>query len=230
MISVLTWSYNRQKMFDITLPLWLKQEGVDFEVIAGHGPEVKVIPDSRIKPVYTPDLAMCKAYNDMLAVASGDMILITQADMQVNSPTQLKRMLDNWSPYTMVTERFFKDGKRDCGMYLQFMLVAKEDIIKAGGWHEEYDKGSYAYEDTDFVACMLENGLNFNIIETPEDEGVYHIHHERPDLNDERIKTRIAKARAIYDSRHKDTIMGLYAKQIGLMLTKKRAGQIVCPK
>lgn len=223
MISVLTWSYNRQGMYNITLPLWLKQEGVEFEIIAGHGPNVTVPNDHRIVPVLTPELKMCRAYNTLLAAAKGDMLLITQADMQVNDPKQLLRMFSAWTPGTMVTERFFKDGKRDIGIHLQFMLVEKKEVVKAGGWCEGFDfAGLVCCEDADLCSTMLENGLNYLPIETPEEIGVYHIHHERPDYFSPEMIEKTKRAKAFYDTRHKAPHAALYAKQFARMMMAKR--------
>ena len=223
MISILTWSYDRQGMYDITLPLWLKQEGVEFEIIAGHGPKVTVPIDDKIVPVLTTEFKMCKAYNALLAKSKGDMLLITQADMQVNDPKQLARMLSVWTPGTMVTERFFKNGKRDVGIHLQFMLVEKKEIVKAGGWCELFDfSGLVCCEDADLCSSMLENGCNYLPIETPEDIGVYHIHHERPDYQSPEMIAKAATALKFYRGRHKDYHSVLYAKQFAMMMMAKR--------
>lgn len=65
--------------------------------------------------------------------------------------------------------------------------------------------------------------MDIKILETPEDEGVYHIHHPRPDYaGDPVMVKRIAKGREIFNSRHKEGIMALYAKQIVRNQVKKR--------
>lgn len=224
MISVLTWCYSRQDMLDITLPLWLKQEGVDYEIVLGHGPTIKWPSDPRINPVLTPNLKMCESYNAMLKEAKGDILLITQSDMQVNSPTQLKRMLAKWSDRKMVTERFFKEGRRDPGIYLQFMMVSKMAVIKAGGWCELFDNPeSCAHEDSDLVSTMLEQGMDFENLETPEDEGVYHIDHPKPDYaNDPVMIKRLAVGKAIYNCRHDKSVIQLYAQQFANQMMRKR--------
>lgn len=208
-------------MLDITLPKWLDQEGVDYEIIAGIGPDI-YIPfagkqlDHRITVVDTPRLKMCESYNAMLKAATGDILLITQCDMEVNSPTQLKRMLEVCDENTMVTEKFFNKGKRDKGVYLQFMMVYRKNINLAGGWCELYDSPeSAAHEDADLVATMLEQGMKFKHIETPEDEGVYHLEHPRPDyINDPVMLKRLAKGYSIYKSRHEYDLPLLYYKQM----------------
>jgi hypothetical protein len=220
-VSVLTWCFSRQEMLDITLPKWLDQTGTDFEIICGVGPDI-IIPfvgrqlDYRLEIVNTPNLKMCESYNAMLKQSTGDILLITQCDMELNSPTQLKRMSELCDERTMVTEKFFNKGKRDKGVYLQCMMVYKSAVERAGGWCELYDNPeSAAHEDADLVATMLEQGMKFKHIETPKDEGVYHLDHPRPDyINDPVMLKRLAKGYAIYKSRHEYDLPVLYYKQM----------------
>lgn len=224
MISVLTWCYSRQDMLDITLPLILKQEGVEFEVIVGHGPDIVLPNHPKVRGVPTPVLSITKAYNLMLREAKGDTLFITQCDMQITSPTQLKRMYDKMDGRNIVTEKFFKQGKRDIGVYLQCCMARKEDVVKAGGWCEGFDDvNTAAYEDADLVASLLENGLNIDHLETPADEGVYHIDHPRPDYeHDPVLLKRLAAGKALFWSRHKEGIMSLYGKQVARALMQRR--------
>ena len=224
LISVLIYCYSRQKHLDLTLPKWVDQEGVDYEVIVGKGPGIGVPEHPRVKTIDIPQQRFNWAYNQILGAAKGEILLITQCDMEVNSKTQLKRMYDTWNPRRMVTEKFFKDGKRDNGLYLQFMMVAKEAVVKAGGWCELYDNPeTAAHEDADLVATMLENGLDIYHTETAEEEGVYHINHPRPDYHgDPTMVIRLKKGKELFDSRHKQGIMALYARQFARMLMQKR--------
>ena len=228
-VSVLTWCYSRQEMLDITLPLLMQQEGIDYEVIVGRGPEIKVPQHWTppiIKTTVTEKCAINKAYNQMMACAKGDILLITQCDMQFNSPFQIKRMLDKWHGRNMVTEKFFKNGGRDPGLYLQCCLVAKADIEKVGGWCEEYDDpGMAAHEDADLIARLLKSGLDLDHTEASAEEGVYHIEHPKPDYHsDPVILARLAKAKALFDSRNKEGVHHLYTKQfIRHMMSKKVA-------
>jgi glycosyltransferase involved in cell wall biosynthesis len=214
-VSVLNWCYSRQEMLDITLPLWLKQEGVDFEIVLGVGPDIKVPDDPRIVIVPTPTIKLVEAYNIILSKAKGDLCLITQSDIQVNSPTQIKRMVDKWNGHNVITELFFKKGARDSGMYMQCCLVAKKELEKIGGWCEGYGCPALAaHEDGDIMASFLENGLDLDHTETPADEGVYHIDHPMPDyVSDPVMLTRLANARELFWSRHKKGVMELYARQ-----------------
>jgi hypothetical protein len=220
MISILSWCFSRQKMLNHTLPGWLKQEDVDFEVILGIGPDINISDaicnpiGGKVHKVQTPDLKMGKSYNAMLKAAHGDMLLITQSDMEINSHTQLKRMLDIWEPGVMVNEVFMKEGKRFAPpVFLQCMLVEKALVEKAGAWDEFYDDG-YAYEDSSLVSRMLEAGGRFKFITTTEEEGVYHIDHPKPLITDQAVNDRLMRNKAYYHAHHKESIMELYAKGI----------------
>lgn len=218
MISVITWCYSRQEMLNITLPKWTTQKGVDYELVVGIGPNICVPPlgATNVQIIDTPDKLFCNSYNKLVSHAKGDTLLITQCDMEVNSDTQLKRMYELCNDRTMVTEKFFKDGKRDNGIYAQFLMVKKQSYTKVGGFCELYDNPeSGAHEDSDLVASLLELGIDIKMISTPKEEGVYHIDHPRPDyINDKVMLKRLAKGREIFNSRHKMGIMALYAKQI----------------
>jgi hypothetical protein len=222
-ISVLIWCLTRQEMLNITLPRWLKQEGVDYEIILGHGKDIKWQPHPLIKPVLTDydptvNLKMCASYNAMLRAATGNILLYTQADMEVNSPTQLKRMLDLWSPGVMVQEKFFKNNKRDAGIYMQFLMVEKSAVEKIGGMCELYDSPDIvSHSDGDFMACLLKEGLTFKWLETGEADGggVYHIPHEVMDTKDPETARKIAIGFALHKSRHPEGgIMELFCRQL----------------
>jgi hypothetical protein len=144
--------------------------------------------------------------------------------MQINSPTQLKRMLAMWNGKNMVMEKFFKNGRRDSGMYLQCCMVGREDVEKAGKMCEDFnDIDTAGHEDGDLVATLLENGLDIDHIETDADEGVYHIDHPRPDYeHDPELIRRLGNAKKLYWSRHKDGVMSLYGKQVARKLMARR--------
>lgn len=229
-ISVLTWCYSREDVLNHTLQKWLypKQEGVSVEFIIGRGPGIGypfTATECRgeLKWVDTPNLKMCEDYNAMARAATGDILLITQCDMEVNSPTQLKRMAELCNDDIIVTERFFRDGKRDIGLFCQFLMVTKKRFMEVGGFCELFDNPeSAAHEDADLVSSLLEAGCNLKRIETPKEEGVYHISHPRPDyVNDPVMLKRLHKGAEIYNSRHKEGIMSLYAKQLLSGIGKK---------
>lgn len=215
-ISILTWSYNRQNFLDITLKSWLDQDYPDYEIIAGYGPGIEVIEDPRIVPIYTPELRMGMAYNALLKAATGDVLMITQSDMQVNSKTQLSRMFNLWRPGIMVTEKFIKDGRRDHGLFLQAMMVEKKAILDIGGWCEEFDTGeTAAFEDSHIVASLMEKGLFYRHLETPIDDTMYHLDHPKPDYNnDPVVKAKMNKGRDLYLSKHKYHVIVLYYKSL----------------
>ena len=203
MISIITWTHNWQKMFDHTIIKWMEQTYPEFEIVAGCGPSITTPINKRIRHINIEGKGKCAAYNILIDRAVGDMLLLTQADMEVNDPCQLERMLKAWTPGKMVTERFFKDGKRDDGLFPQFMLVSKMDVKLAGKFDEAFDSPDmYGYEDTDFVMRLMEMGIKHEILTTPEDIGVYHLWHPGVDMNDPVISKKIATAGKLYIKKH----------------------------
>lgn len=241
MISVMFLCYGdskgvRQGILDTTLPGWLKQEGVEYEIVVGKGPSIKLPEHPRLRyiniidakgnwdSVNIPQSIYCRAHNQLWRACKGEILLTTQADIQVNSPTQLKRMLEKCERTTMVTEKFFKKGARDHGLFLQCCMVYKDAIDMAGGWCELYDNPNIAAcEDGDLVATMLEQGMNIAHTETPEEEGVYHIDHPMPDYFTEPFRSRVINGQKLFDSRHKQGLTALYTKQFIRNLMAKRA-------
>ncbi|MFA6315731.1 MAG: hypothetical protein WC648_05190 [Candidatus Paceibacterota bacterium] len=221
MISVLLQCYSKEDMLDLCFPTWLTQEGVDYEIVLGVGPDIKIpqVPNrdnfKGITIVQLPDFKYCRNYNMILAAAKGETLLITYCDMQINNPLQLKVMYDNWTEFTIVTDRVFRNGKRNYGTYLDLTMVSREQVMKVGGWCELYDNpDSYAHEDGDMIASLLENCLTFKFLETEESKAVYHICHPAPNMNEPVMQARHKMGKAIFFSRHKEGIMALYAKQI----------------
>jgi len=202
---------------------------VDYEIIMGIGPTIKPPIYKNTTIVLTHDLKLNKSMNLIRKAAHGDILLTTMCDMQVNSPTQLKRMLALYSDKHMVSERFIgklPDGTRGrtVGTYLQCLMVSAAAIEQAGGWCELYDNPDLAaYEDGDLVASLLEQGLNLELLSTPEEEGVYHIDHEGPDMTDPVYLERCRKGRELFFTRHKEGIMALYAKQFARNMMRQRA-------
>jgi hypothetical protein len=235
MISVLFGCHSRADNLKEVLPLWLAQEGVDFELVIGTGPLINLPKHPRIKCVpLGPIWKMGAAYNEMVSRASGDILLITQGDMLVKSSTQLKRMLAKMTDDNMVSERHMTQDYRDKnlivrapGIYLQFLMVKKQDIIDAGGWFEGYDcPCTAAHEDADLVARLLKNNVNLDLMMTPEAEGVWHIWHPRPDyLNDPLQRALIANGYDLYKSRQGENVVALYTRQFARNMTRTRREQ-----
>jgi hypothetical protein len=227
MISVIFWCHDRQKHLDHVLPFWLKQEGVDYEIIVGCGPSIKLPDDKRIRRVEAPPPPkMGRVYNLLLQAAIGDTLLITQADLEVNDPHQLERMAAMCDDWTMVSEKFFKDGKRVLGTYLQFLMIKKHLVEEVGGWYEAYDCPAVAaHEDTDLMCRLLRKDLSLKFIETPEDKGVYHMHHGTP-YSSEQYQLRVRNGNWIYHQRNPEGILALITKQISRHLRDKRHIQL----
>ena len=223
MISVILWCYSRQEHLDLTLPKWLLQTGIDYEIIVGCGPSIKLPDDKRIRRVEAPPPPkMGKAYNQLLAEAKGDMILVTQADMEVNDPSQLANMYARANALTMVSERFFKNGKREMGIFLQFIMIPKDKLLEVGAWAEVYDCPALAaHEDTDLMCRLLRSGMDLQFMETPEDIGVYHIDHPTP-YESEVYKMRIANGKAVFKMRNETGIISLVIKNFAMHMRNKR--------
>ena len=224
MISVILWCRGRQEMLDHTLPKWLGQTGVDYEIVIGCGQGVSVFPNPRVFTVDCGNDGLCKSVNRVIRASKGDLLLLADCDMEVNSPTQLARMLAAWAPHKMVTEKFFRDGKRDMGLFRQFMLVSKAAVLSVGGYCELYDDPTmYGFEDSELVCALFESGLRYEIMETPEDEAVYHVDHPRMDITDPIVKARLDKAKALFDSRHaKGPMHNLLTQKFESMSTARK--------
>jgi glycosyltransferase involved in cell wall biosynthesis len=227
MISILLWCWDRQKFIDHTLPKWLEQVGVDFEVVISAGPNIKLIDHPRVRYIIAyPPPKMGANYNALLKAAKGDTLVITQADIEVNDPHQLERMAAMCDDWTMVSEKFFKDGKRVLGTYLQFLMIKKRLVEEVGGWYEAYDCPAVAaHEDTDLMCRLLRKDLSLKFIETPEDKGVYHMHHGTP-YSSEQYQLRVRNGNWIYHQRNPEGILALITKQISRHLRDKRHIQL----
>lgn len=225
-ISVLNYCYSRQSELDHTLPKLLAQEGVEYDVMLAAGPDVKTPEHPRLKRYPVEQQHLCKAFNMLLKNATSDLLLITQCDMEINDPYQIKRMVDMWKPGRVITEKFFKqafrnksDGQlvRDPGYYLQMCLVAREEMVKIGGWHEEYEQPDMlGHEDGDIMASLFENGLEIYHTETPFDIGVFHLDHRVSywDNGEDEYWRRINNAKALFRSRHREDVKQIYARQM----------------
>jgi glycosyltransferase involved in cell wall biosynthesis len=230
LVSVIFWCHSRQEHIDITIPKWLEQVDVDYEVVVLHGPGMKFPSNPRLRTILSPIgvngaylSGLCKAYNTLLKEAKGDIILTTQADIEINSPTQIRRMVDLCTPNQLVSDRIIKDDVRDPGIYCYCLMGYKSAFESVGGWCELYDApDSIAHEDADLVASMLENGHSLRIITTPDDEAPRHIRHPRPDYYSEPFKSRVAKGYQTFKSRHKDNLMTIYAKMFAKNMMRNR--------
>lgn len=222
MISILLLNVGRPEMYPLTMPKWLAQEGVEFEIIYGHGPEVPVPDDPRVKPIQIDSFAMCANYNRLLAEAKGEFLLITQSDMEVNDPRQLAKMAEAWEPGRMVTERFIKDGKRDCGIFLQFMYIKRDDFVP---WCEEYDApGLYGCEDSDTVCRLLRKGMRYRILSNTDDLAVRHIWHPSPDYGIKENMDKVLRAKEILFKRQGSGIYKIFAEEFTKQIMEKNRG------
>jgi glycosyltransferase involved in cell wall biosynthesis len=223
-VSILLLNIGRPEMYDITMPKWLAQEGVEFEIIYGHGPLVPVPDDPRVKPIPMDKFAMCANYNRLLAEAKGEFLLVTQSDMEVNDPRQIAKMAEAWRPGRMVTERFIKDGKRDPGIFIQFMYIKREDFEP---WCEDYDNPEvYGCEDSDIVCRLLRKGMRYTILETEDDLAVRHIWHPSPDYTIKANMDKVVKAKELLFKRQGSGIYRIFAEEFAKQMMEKRHAQV----
>lgn len=228
MISiVVACSKSKQDMADITIPLWLGQKGVDFELVIATEDGLKLPEDKRIRRVpmvaHTAGFCLMCSMNNAIAAAKGDVLYMTQIDMEANNDHLLRNMLTMLRPDHMVSERFFKDGKRHSGLFLQALLVPKNEVVKAGGFDTRFC-GLYAWEDTMLMARLLSSGCWLDFLIQDEEYATHHLPHPRPSMEDPDIRDRHEKARAVYDSEFKVPMLMIFYRQL---LFRRRLGEKV---
>ena len=223
MISVIIQCFSKQEHLNHTLPRWLTQEGPDFEIILGIGPDIKIpqVPNTPnfkgITIVPLQEFKFCGNYNKILRAAHGDILCISYCDMEINNPLQLKNMLGLWDESKIVTDSVFRNGERGRykPVFLDCTMISRAAVDSVGGWHEGYDNPeSYAHEDGDMIASLMEKGLSLVFMETEPDKAIYHITHEAPDMGELKMQIRHKKGEELFFSRHKEGIMALYARQL----------------
>lgn len=207
--------WSRNDVLAITLPLWAKQRNVDYEVIVAKGPEA-VIPD--LPHVRTIDADHCcipHAINKAIAAAKGDVVVITQADMELNSDNHLFNMYQKLKPGHMVSHKHFNEGRRHSGIYCHCLMVYKNDLVAVGGFDEFYCilNKSYAFEDSALVTSLLERGVLLDFHTADIDHSMHHIAHPRPDCSSKEVMEMWKKARNHYVETHPIPLLALYAKQ-----------------
>lgn len=230
MISILMCaSDSKQAMVDITVPLWLKQEGVpgDFEVVIACSDALKLPDDPRVirapLGMHNGQFDFVTSMNNALkATAASHMCLITQADMEVNNHNLIRNMLRQCEFGHMVSERFFKNGKRHSGLFCHMLLVSKRDLVAAGGWDAGY-AGLISYEDNTLMANLLENGVLLDFLLQDEEFASHHIPHQT-NYEDLSVLELIAKAKKVYESKHSVPLLQIFARQY--ILRKRRGDKI----
>jgi hypothetical protein len=68
--------------------------------------------------------------------------------------------------------------------------------------------------------------MDLIFFETPEDKGVYHIHHGTPYGSDE-YKVRIANGKSVFNSRNKLGIISLVIKMFARHMREKREARLI---
>lgn len=215
-ISVVFLAWSRQDILDITLPLWTQQRGVDYEVVVAHGPDAKIPIHPRIRGVLVDHCCYTHGTNAAIAASKGDVVLLTQADLELNSCHHLLNMLRMLKPGHMVSHKHFNEGKRHSGIYAHCLMVHKQDIIDIGGGFDvafcPLNK-MYAFDDAALVSSLLERGIQLDFHSADSDHSMHHIAHPRPDVTSKDTKARWCKARDHYVATHPVPLLVLYAKQ-----------------
>lgn len=181
MISVLLPCYSRQEQLDIVLPLILKQQDVEMEVVLGIGPGITYQSDPRIK-VVSLDSDQCRAgamsafMNKVLYAASGDVAMYVHCDMAIPCPTALKQMQDKLTDKNVVMLNYRAgDVHSGCG-YTQLLMVKMDHARAAGPWDEDYGPGA-AYEDADYLTRLFNLGLVIDQVFTYGEDEAWHVDH-----------------------------------------------------
>lgn len=213
MISVcMAVSKERADILDFTLAQWLDQKNCgEFEVlIVSDKTDIPAHPRLRvITPVGPYNFVMW--YNQVLREAKGDYILITQPDLEVNSHNHIRNMQALITPANMVSERFWKNGKRSSGMFCQMLLLSAADLKQAGYFYEGFTD-LISCEDTDLVSTLIENGTILDFYLPDEEWASHHVPHAT-NYEDPEVAESIRKANRLYTFRHKISLKQLYAKQ-----------------
>ena len=224
-ISIVTCcSASRQRQADITMPLFLGQIGPEelMELVISCDDGLVLPPDPRIvrSPMYffgpgdeLTGFKMCSSLNAAFDKAQGDVILLVQSDMRFRSRYQVKDMADALKPGTFVTERFYhEDGRKDLGIYCQCLMIRKDDLMVIGGYDPRFD--GIPGEDGMMVTSLLERGLELIRLEHPQDSGVEHIAHPRPDYNLPDNAAKIRRGRDMFyqmNNRTPKSVGAMYA-------------------
>ena len=225
MVSVVTIaSAKKQKDIDHTLPLVLGQQGVDLEVVLVTDSTLKVPNNDRLRVIRMPgNFDFIDWFNTGLKAAKGNVVLIYQPDMEINNPRLLRNMLDKLEAGFMVSEQFFKKGKRTSGIWCQLLMLYASDLAKAGYYHEGY-KGLVSFEDSDLMATLMENGLFLKTIVQDEEYATFHIDHPT-NYDEPQVLELIHKARKVYESRHAYHYQIVYAQM--LINMRRKYGRLV---
>ena len=214
-VSILIPCYSRQVHLNKSLPAWLAQMGVSFEILVGCGPGVSVPDLPNIRGIDLSHIGNYKLNswnNELLNCARGRFVYITMCDIVPLSVTQIKRQMDLWEPGAIVTDRYFRDNERDPGIWLQCALMERDMLHAAGGWCEDYDAG-VGWEDTDVMARLFDNGAKLKIMSSPKETGVYHINHVYEYRIDPKYGEKYVRNKSLFHSRHKRSVMEMLEKK-----------------
>ena len=223
MISIVTiGTESKQDMANATIPEWLKQRDVDFEIVVVTD-NITVPNDKRIRVIRpgTP-FDFIKWYNLGFKEAKGDIIVITQIDMEVNHDHLLLNMSNKLKPGHMVSERFFKNDRRVSGIFCQMLMLWKKDLLEVGGYHEGFC-GLCAWEDNDLMSALMEHGVMLDLISFDEEYATHHLWHP---VNYDSPESKVLqdKAKAVFESRFKRSLLQTYGRQY--VIRKKYGDEI----
>ena len=182
MISVIIPCYSRQENLNKVIPAWLKQKGVEYELIVGFGPDVIVPEHRRIKaiPLDLPKGkrgALASWNNTLIDASDGDVLLFAHSDMLVRNPNHLAVMLAALTPNAMVTSNYIVGDVNVNGSWMQMTMISRELVLKAGKWDERYDEGA-GWEDADFLTRLGKAGAYYEQVVQDFDKAPSHLPHK----------------------------------------------------
>jgi len=212
MISIVSVCYSRA--LDKSMPSWLCQEGIDFEVVVVVGPGIERTPHPKVRYIDWPTKdfnGCCVAWSHGYKAAKGDIIYSAYSDMVLQDKRYIARLAAHYKPNRIVNRQAIRpDGSLDIGVWGYGVLFDKALLAKSGGWDTRYD-GGYAWEDAHFMHSLVKAGGELIILKPlPADKALLHIDHpsvrDTPDFNEKYLRNK-----HIYNDSFPDyTIMGLY--------------------
>jgi len=213
MISIVSVCYSRA--LDKSMPGWLCQEGIDFEVVVVVGPGIERTPHPKVRYIDWPSkefTGCCEAWNTGYKAASGDIIYSAYSDMVLQDKRYIARLATHYKPNRIVNRQAIRpDGSLDIGVWGYGVLFDKALLAKSGGWDTRYD-GGYAWEDAHFMHALVKAGGELVILPPAKDgKGLKHIDH--PSARDKADwQTGYLRNKNLYnDSFPERTIMDMYA-------------------
>jgi GT2 family glycosyltransferase len=168
-ITIISVCHSRQGNLERVIPLWLAQEGIDFDIVVAVGPDMPRTPYPKVTYIDAgpwgnfmddnPPGGLSTSYNLAYKAAKGDYLFVTFSDMMMPDPRYIAKLAKYAGPNKIVTRQLIRaDGGLDEGLWMHGMLVDKALLDKSGGWDPFYNC-NWAWEDTDFSHGLVAAGV-----------------------------------------------------------------------